>query len=110
MIILNVVTLMVMLTAQAYFWKREVWMINALEEDQSVAYNHLPDELENMPEFRDTLETHNRIAFYLAGIVFIMVVVNFGVSTEFLINGDQFYNYNLGTRTITGLLTVRAQL
>jgi hypothetical protein len=39
----------------------------------------------------------------------LFVSVNFIISAEFLINGDEFYNYNLGSRTITGLLTARSR-
>jgi len=34
-----------------------------------------------------------------------LVVCNFAVSAYFLIKGDAAYNYNIGSRTITGLLT-----
>ncbi len=34
-----------------------------------------------------------------------MVACNFVVSTYFLIKGDNVYNYNIGSRTTTGLLT-----
>ena len=33
------------------------------------------------------------------------IICNFAVSTYFLIKGDESYNYNIGSRTITGLLT-----
>lgn len=101
----NICTLIVMLAAQAYFWKREVWMINTLEEDNNVPYNNLQSELDGYPEYQEAVEVYNRGCFYFALSVAILIVVNFGMSTDFLINGDEVYNYNLGTRTVTGLLT-----
>jgi hypothetical protein len=105
----NAITLCIMLAAQSYFWKREVWMITHLSEDNSVAYNNLPDEISAYGEFEDAVAGYNRGAFYFALAVGSSVVINFIISTDFLINGDEVYNYNLGSRTITGLLTVRAR-
>jgi hypothetical protein len=103
----NAITLCVMLAAQSYFWKREVWMITHLSEDNGVAYNNLPEEIAAYGEFEDAVAGYNRGAFYFALAVGSSVVINFIISTDFLINGDELYNYNLGSRTITGLLTVR---
>ncbi len=44
-LVLNAITLLIMLAAQSYFWKREVWMINHLEEDNTVPYSSLPEEI-----------------------------------------------------------------
>ena len=103
----NAITLCVMLAAQSYFWKREVWMITHLSEDNGVAYNNLPEEIAAYGEFEDAVAGYNRGAFYFALAVGSSVFINFIISTDFLINGDEVYNYNLGSRTITGLLTVR---
>jgi hypothetical protein len=105
--LMNCITLAVMLMAQAYFWKREVWMINHLSEDNTVPYSNLPTEINEYPEFEDAVAGYNRGAFYFALAVGCCIVINFGLSADFLINGDGVYNYNLGSRTITGLLTVR---
>lgn len=105
--VLNIVTLLFMLISQAFFWKREMWMIQHLEEDQSVPYNNLPEEMATAAEMSNTNAFYNKLAYYLSLTLFTLVIVNFVVSTEFLINGDDAYNYNLGTRTIVGLLTVR---
>ncbi len=48
---------------------------------------------------------YNRSAYGYAVAVMFCIVVNFAVSTYFLMEGDEFYNYNIGSRTITGLLT-----
>ena len=104
---LNICTLLFMLISQAFFWKREMWMIQHLEEDQSVPYNNLPEEMTTAIEMRDTNAAYNKTAYYLSLLLFLLVIVNFIVSAEFLIDGDNAYNYNLGTRTIVGLLTVR---
>jgi hypothetical protein len=106
----NAITLVIMLAAQSYFWKREVWMINHLSEDNAVAYSNLPDEIAAYGEFEDAVAGYNRGAFYFALAVATSIVINFGITTDFLINGDELYNYNIGSRTITGLLTVRHQL
>jgi hypothetical protein len=45
-LVLNMITLFVMLMAQSYFWKREVWMINHLEEDNTVPYSSLPEQIQ----------------------------------------------------------------
>ena len=45
-LVLNLVTLFIMLMAQSYFWKREVWMINHLEEDNTVPYSSLPEQIQ----------------------------------------------------------------
>ena len=105
--LMNCITLAVMLLAQSYFWKREVWMINHLSEDNTVPYSNLPSEIGEYPEFDDAVRGYNKGAFYFALAVGCCIVINFGLSTDFLINGDGVYNYNLGSRTITGLLTVR---
>ena len=105
--LMNCITLAVMLMAQAYFWKREVWMINHLSEDNTVPYSNLPSEINEYPDFEDAVAGYNRGAFYFALAVGCCIVINFGLSADFLINGDGVYNYNLGSRTITGLLTVR---
>ena len=105
--VINACTLCVMLMAQSYFWKREVWMIQHLSEDNSVAYNNLPSEVAAFAEFEDAVAGYNRGAFYFALAVATFIIINFGMTTDFLINGDEVYNYNLGSRTITGLLTVR---
>ena len=104
---MNCITLAVMLMAQAYFWKREVWMINHLSEDNTVPYSNLPSEVNEYPEFEDAVAGYNRGAFYFALAVGCCIAINFGMSSKFLIKGDGVYNYNLGSRTITGLLTVR---
>ena len=103
--LINCCTLLVMLMAQSYYWKREVWMITHLSEDNSVPYNNLPDEIAAYGEFEDAVAGYNRGAFYFALAVATFIVINFGMTTDFLINGDEVYNYNLGSRTITGLLT-----
>jgi len=105
--IMNCVTLAIMLMAQSYFWKREVWMIKHLSEDNTVPYSNLPAEVGDYPEFEDAVAGYNKGAFYFALAVGFCIVVNFGMSTDVLINGDGTYNYNLGSRTVTGLLTVR---
>jgi hypothetical protein len=105
--LLNAITLCVMLAAQSYFWKREVWMINHLNEDNAVPYSNLPDEIAAYGEFEDAVAGYNRGAFYFALAVGILIVLNFALTTDFLVKGDEVYNYNLGSRTITGLLTVR---
>ena len=103
--LMNCITLAVMLMAQAYFWKREVWMINHLEEDNTVPYSSLPEQIQPYEELEQANKGYNRAAFLYATAVMLSVMCNFGVSTYFLINGDEFYNYNIGSRTITGLLT-----
>lgn len=103
--LINAITLCVMLMAQSYFWKREVWMIQHLSEDNSMAYNNLPSEVAAYTEFEDAVAGYNRGAFYFALAVGTCIVINFGMTTDFLIKGDEVYNYNLGSRTITGLLT-----
>jgi len=103
--LMNACTLALMLTAQAYFWKREVWMITHLSEDNNIPYNNLPQELARYKEFVTLVAGFNRGAYGFACMVMLFVVINFGMTTDFLINGDEVYNYNLGTRTITGLLT-----
>ena len=105
--LMNCITLAIMLMAQSYFWKREVWMINHLSEDNTVPYSNLPAEIGEYPEFEDAVAGYNRGAFYFALAVGCCIIINFGMSTDFLVNGDGVYNYNLGSRTITGLLTVR---
>lgn len=104
---MNCVTLAIMLMAQSYFWKREVWMIKHLSEDNTVPYSNLPAEVGDYPEFEDAVAGYNKGAFYFALAVGFCIVVNFAMSTDVLINGDGTYNYNLGSRTVTGLLTVR---
>ena len=106
-LIINAVTLLLMLIGQAYFWKRETWMINNLEEDNGVPYDSLPAEIEAAgdTEVAEAVHGYNLGAFIMASLIMTFIVINFGVSTDFLINGDQLYNYNLGTRTIVGLLT-----
>jgi hypothetical protein len=99
-----------MLIGQAYFWKREVWMINHLEEDNSVPYDNLPSEIEELKgelqgDMQAAVYSYNLGALIMAGLIMLFVIINFGVSADFLINGDELYNYNLGTRTIVGLLT-----
>jgi hypothetical protein len=106
-IIINAVTLVLMLIAQAYFWKRETWMINNLEEDNAVPYDSLPGEIEKAgdTDVAEAVYSYNLGAFIMASLVMTFVVINFGVSADFLIEGDGVYNYSLGTRTIVGLLT-----
>ena len=104
-LVLNLVTLFIMLMAQSFFWKREVWMINHLEEDNTVPYSSLPEQIQPYEELEQANKGYNRTAFAYACAVMLSVMCNFGVSTYFLIKGDEFYNYNIGSRTITGLLT-----
>lgn len=103
--IINCVTLLLMLMAQAYFWKRETWMINNLEEDNSVPYDNLPSEIGDDEDMQGSVYGYNLGAYIMAGFVMMFVIINFGVSADFLINGDEVYNYNLGTRTIVGMMT-----
>jgi len=108
--LINCTTLFLMLIGQAYFWKREVWMINHLEEDNSVPYDNLPSEIEELKgelqgDMQAAVYSYNLGALIMAGLIMLFVIINFGVSADFLINGDELYNYNLGTRTIVGLLT-----
>ena len=106
-LVINAVTLVLMLIAQAYFWKRETWMINNLEEDNGVPYDSLPAEIEKAgdTEVAEAVYSYNLGAFIMASLVMTFVIINFGVSADFLINGDGTYNYSLGARTIVGLLT-----
>jgi hypothetical protein len=80
---------------------------NSFEEDNTVPYSNLPSEIGEYPEFDDAVSGYNKGAFYFALAVGCCIIINFGISTDFLINGDGVYNYNLGSRTVTGLLTVR---
>ena len=104
-LVINLVTLFVMLMAQSFFWKREVWMINHLEEDNTGPYSALPEQVQPYADLEATNKSYNRQAYGYAVAVMTLIVCNFGVSTYFLIKGDQFYCYNIGSRTITGLLT-----
>ena len=104
-LVLNLVTLFIMLMAQSFFWKREVWMINHLEEDNTVPYSSLPEQIQPYEELEHANKSYNRSAFMYACAVMLSVMCNFGICTYFLMEGDEFYNYNIGSRTITGLLT-----
>jgi hypothetical protein len=104
-LVLNLITLFIMLMAQSFFWKREVWMINHLEEDNTVPYSSLPEQIQPYEDLEKTNKEYNRAAYGYALAVMSSVIVNFAISTYFLIKGDQFYNYNIGSRTVTGLLT-----
>jgi len=104
-LVLNLITLFIMLMAQSFFWKREVWMINHLEEDNTVPYSSLPEQIQPYEELEHANKGYNSTAFAYAASVMLFIICNFAVSTYFLINGDEFYNYNIGSRTITGLLT-----
>ena len=104
-LVINLVTLFIMLMAQSFFWKREVWMINHLEEDNTVPYSSLPEQIQPYEELEAANKGYNSTAFAYAAAVMLSVMCNFGISTYFLIKGDEFYNYNIGSRTITGLLT-----
>ena len=105
-LVINLVTLFVMLMAQSFFWKREVWMINHLEEDNTVPYSALPEQVQPYAELEATNKAYNRQAYSCSVAVMLVVVCNFIVSTIFLnIKGDEFYCYNMGWRTIMGLLT-----
>jgi len=104
-IVINGATLLIMLAAQSFFWKREVWMINHLEEDNMVPYSSLPEQIKPYEDLRKQNTGYNRGAYAYATAVTIMVALNFAVSTYFLIKGDGVYNYNIGSRTTTGLLT-----
>jgi hypothetical protein len=103
--LLNCITLLVMLLAQSFFWKREVWMINHLDENNEVPYSSLPEQIQPYEELERANKGYNSTAFAYAASVMLFIICNFAVSTYFLINGDEFYNYNIGSRTITGLLT-----
>ena len=91
--------------AQFFFWKREVWMINHLEQDVTASYTALPEQVQPYAELEATNKAYNRQAYSCSVAVMLVVVCNFIVSTIFLIKGDEFYCYNMGWRTIMGLLT-----
>ena len=38
-------TLVIMLMSQSFFWKREVWCIENFDEDKTIPYDSLPEEL-----------------------------------------------------------------
>lgn len=103
--LVNVLTLFIMLLAQSFFWKREVWMINHLDENNEVPYSSLPEQIQPYEELEKTNKAYNATAYAYAQAVMFMVLCNFAISTYFLINGDGYYVYNIGSRTITGLLT-----
>ena len=47
----NALTLIVMLLSQSFFWKREVWCIEHLEEDDGTPYANLPIEIKKYEDF-----------------------------------------------------------
>jgi len=104
-LLINIVTLVVMLAAQSYFWKREVWMINHLEEDNTVPYSSLPEQIKPYDELRKQNTTYNGGAYAYAATVTVCIMINFIISAVFVLKGDGTYNYNIGSRTVTGLLT-----
>ena len=104
-LLINIFTLLLMLAAQSFFWKREVWMINHLEEDNTVPYSSLPEQIKPYDELRKQNTDYNGGAYSYASGVTVTVMINFIISAVFLIHGDGTYNYNIGSRTITGLLT-----
>lgn len=104
-IMVNIITLAVMLLSQSYFWKREVWFVEHLQEDNSVPYDSLPHEIKGYEEFETIVGEFNVGAYAYASTLMFMIVCNLTLSTYFLLEGDGYYNYSLGSRTITGLLT-----
>ena len=80
-------------------------MINHLEEDNTVPYSSLPEQIKPYDELRKQNTDYNGGAYSYASGVTITVMMNFIISAVFLIHGDGTYNYNIGSRTITGLLT-----
>ena len=52
---INVSTLLCVLSAAGYFWSREIWMVNNLEEDTEKPYNNLPSEVESYPVMKESI-------------------------------------------------------
>lgn len=104
-LLMNVITLLIMLAAQLYFWKRETWMINHLEQDESVPYSNLPNLLKAYPDIDSDVQAMNNGAYSYALAVALAVLSNFVMSTVLFMYGDGSFVYNIGSRTTTGLLT-----
>ena len=62
-----------MRSSAGYFWAREIWMVNTLEETSDLPYDNLPTEYEAYPAIRDNVKTYNLGAFIFAVIIFFMV-------------------------------------
>jgi len=105
-LVLNFATLIVMLAAQSFFWKREVWIINHLDENQTkLNYKDLPEEIKPYPDLQKLNTSYNLYNYVYATAVFWLVFCNFIISTVFLTYGDGVSNYSIGSRTYTSLAT-----
>lgn len=102
---LNLATLFIVLSATGYYWTREVWLVGHLEEEESLPYNHLPTMYEAYPNVKANVMSLNLGAFLFASCVCFSVLANFVITSVFLFEGDELYNYNLGSRTVTALIT-----
>jgi hypothetical protein len=95
-----------MLAAQSFFWKREVWIINHLDENQTkLNYKDLPEEIKPYPDLQKLNTSYNLYNYVYATAVFWLVFCNFIISTVFLTYGDGVSNYSIGSRTYTSLAT-----
>jgi hypothetical protein len=105
-LVLNFSTLFLMLASQTFFWKREVWMINHLDENQTkLNYNSLPEEIKPYPDLQKVNTMYNLYVYIYANAVFWLVFCNFIISSVFLCYGDGVSNYAIGSRTYTSLAT-----
>ena len=105
-LVLNFATLIVMLAAQSFFWKREVWLINHLDENLSkLSFNALPEEIKPYPDLAKLNTSYNFYNFIYANFLFFMCVSNFIISAVLLTYGDGVSVYSIGSRTYTGLAT-----
>ena len=63
---LNLGTLLIMLAAQLYFWKREVWFIRHLQDDESVPYSNLASLLKSYPDIETDVTQYNKVGYGFA--------------------------------------------
>ena len=97
---LNFLCLLVFVAANAIFWLRERFIIDHFSQDPDQPEDALPEELTAYPPFLDKLRKHNSRAYYAAEFMFVILLINFAVSSAVIVG-----KHYAGRTTIVGLLS-----
>lgn len=105
----NFVTLFIFILAYVYEYKREIWMITNLDNDNTIPDNSLEEKIKSHPEVKRELELTNKIYIGFQLILAIFIISNFVLSSV-LVFHYYYYDYKTITTMITNLLLVYGKI